>query len=397
MAKPIIDPALYQIKGSYGQALNILKQLRRKNAQAGEDRKIKYEYEKQMPRFDVVRTAALAGATTIDVTHSEYFLRYQLWKNERAQDIVQVLTAASADNLPLVARGFGTVSAQPWSAGDVLIKLESVGSDGQKMADMQWVKSEWAYNYLMEQRMTVAVTDWAATMQMYHSNAWDRAMRQNLAVYQENEVASFLHSQLKTSTVDHSSATNIGGIGSSTTAKVYAMAGFIQQMRDNAPEKSCIDISGTITKTKFIDMIGDWAFTGSDQKLVCMGKILAKAQGIWKDQKVMMVPRDENYSMILKTWEVFPGKTITLAYDSSLDVPDVGTPTRGEMLLGLDLGTDGNEAFTPEIHVCQPNIVDPITLADAAHGKAVDMWGSRTLIMGHPEAQLFAEGIRDAA
>jgi hypothetical protein len=220
---------------------------------------------------------------------------------------------------------------------------------------------------------------------------------QDLRQFKKEEAWMFLHSKLASSTVSHGAGTTYyTGLGASTTAQVLTMRGFIQDMRDNAPANCCRDISGSMTFSEFYDIIGNWAFQShSKQLLLSVGRKMALGMGLWKDKKVLMTSSEKQYNLILTSWEVAPGKVITVNYDSSLDVPDVGTPTRGEMMIGLDLGTDEGENYSPQILASIPNRAEEVTLSNGTRGKATLMQGMWTMIMPHQEAQLFVEGIQD--
>ncbi|GEM_PF-6053612 len=397
--KPTIEAAMYNIDEPYGAALNILKQIRTRvrTVEFGKDYKVEYEFQKQLPQFDRVRTAYAAAATAIDVDHSEYFGRMELWRNERNLDNFLVIATPASDALSVV-KPFGVTALQAGMVGDTLQRLATIDSDGMKMVDVKYVKSEWAYNLLWGHRRTTMATDWAMLMKMYHSNAWDRLMRQDLEQFKQEEARMFLHGRLVSGTVDHSNSSYIGGAGSSATAGAPVMRGFIQDMRDNAPQDCCRDVSGTMTFSLFYDIITDWAFRShSKQLLLACGKELSKGFGLWKNAKVIMSSQETKFNLILDNWEVAPGKTISVIYDSSLDVPDVGTPTRGEMMIGLDLGTEDGEDYSPQILQVHPNRVEEVTPGDGASAKIVQMKGLQTMIMPHQEAQLFVEGIQDVA
>lgn len=397
--KPTIDDAMYTIDEPYGAALSIIKQLRTKakTVKFGKDYKIEYEYVKQLPEFDRVRTAYAAAATAIDVDHSEYFGRMQLWRNERNLDNFLVIATPASDALSVV-KPFGVTALQNGLVGDTLQRLATIDSDGMKMVDVQYVKSEWAYNLLWGHRRTTMATDWAMLMQMYHSNTWDRLLGPDMAQFKKEEARMFLHGKIVSGTVDHSNSSYIGGAGSSATAGAPVMRGFIQDMRDNAPQDCCRDISGTMTFSLFYDILTDWAFRAhSSQLLLAIGRKMSKGMGLWKHDKVHMLSSEKVFNLILTTYEIAPGKIINTVYDSSLDVPDVGTPTRGEMMIGLDLGTDEGQEYSPQILMVHPNRVEEVTPSDGASAKIVQMKGLQSMIMPHQEAQLFVEGIQDVA
>lgn len=400
LADTVVDRAVYKIKPQWGASLQLIKRFRQVTMpQLGADRKIYYGFKKMLPRYDVVSTGgATAAITAIPVAHGEYFGRQELWMNERTLEIFRVdekYTDATPDSLGTVTRAFGTVAAQPMLAGDVLVRLTFVGAEFGRMADSVYAVTQMDYNYPFESRASVGASDWAMmTKMLMNEDVWDDDMAQALTKIKEDQVAQLLFGQRKSSSTDQTDANWISG-RAGATAPQYACDGFVETMRRNGPADTCIDVDGTLTGATFMDILMDrWMFRGSNQRALGVGQKGFKLVQKIKYGKLDLLVDNENMNLQLWDWQV-NGKRIVIVYDSACDMPDVGTPTRGEMMFGFDFGSEGGQDFSPRIVQIQANKYSGVQPTEGETGDLGQIIGMHSFLNPHPECQQFIEGITD--
>lgn len=388
---PDIDTKVHKVAGQNAPITYVLKKFRTKEVSQME---FKYFEKKQIPRYDPVATATTAAATTVVVTHGEYFGRNFLCHNERTHENF-IVRSISSDTLTIV-RGYGTTAAQPFEVGDMIRILGHMASEGQKMADIQFVKPELISNYCSINRRSTGITHIADIQKLWAGDQWKDALAEDLEMYGILEEERFLYSEPKKGSYDQSSATLIGGFGSDTAAADWATRGIRSHMENYATAERFVSISGTLTLKDWLDKIVEpFMRRGSEQKVMFVPSVVGRAMDWWKYGKTEMVTKDKEFNLNATVWEIFGGKRLMLIPHNGLDAPISGTgvAAHGAVCIGLDMG----EKYTPEYRQLEKTHVRPITLADGADAKAAELYGISGLQMHDCNNHIWVDGITDYA
>src|SRR5262245_34378581 len=109
--------------------------------------KVNWLEDDYLPDRTTIAIAVTSGAATMDVATGTgaYFARFDLWRNSRSKEVVEVTTLPGADSVA-ITRSIGLVAAAAMNVGDELVRVGSAYPQWGDLGDIKIVKRVLGYN-----------------------------------------------------------------------------------------------------------------------------------------------------------------------------------------------------------------------------------------------------------
>lgn len=252
--------------------------------------------------WDTLAGAHTADAGTLNVSHKEYFHKYDLVLVPETGVYYIVDQAPSGT-------GAGTISVVTLSANDadatsgenvrIVGNAYEMGSDP---ATSRYVSATTQYNYIQIQKNAFELSDSVIQSDLYGGDDL-KYQTKIFGIEHARQIESALwFGQRKELTT-----ANQGNLGGSDT--LYTTGGVLGQWLTTSSNAAVTNANGTLTEAAFLAWLRDvFAYDSDKPRYIFCSALVAEAISGWAAGKLKMVPKDKSYGIKIDRYECAHGE-----------------------------------------------------------------------------------------